>query len=148
MAVGHGADTGFMTSSSDINPDQALADDAAMLAFARFLHDGVRPRRRTLWFVMLDRERRPLPVIVPIDHVPDEPEVLMVSNLGQAWHEILQDEPGSSVVLMLERPGPAAASFDDLAWRVALRSAAEEHGITLAAFFLATADGVRPLTPD
>lgn len=137
-----------MTTSSDIIPDQPLADDAALLAFARFLHDGVTPRRRTLWFVMLDHRRCPLPVIVPIDHVPDEPDVLMVSNLGQAWHEILRDEPGSSVVLMLERPGPAVASFDDLAWRAALRSAAAEHGITLAGFFLATAHGVRPLTPD
>jgi len=137
-----------MTISSDIIPDQPLADDAALLAFAKFLHDGVAPRRRTLWFVMLDRERRPLPVIVPIDHVPDEPDALMVSNLGRAWHEILQDEPGSSVVLMLERPCPAVASFDDLAWRVALRAAAAEHGITLAAFFLATAHGVGPLTPD
>jgi hypothetical protein len=137
-----------MTTSSDIIPDQPLADDAALLAFAKFLHDGVVPRRRTLWFVMLDRERRPLPVIVPIDHVPDEPDVLMVRNLGQAWHEILQDEPGSSVVLMLERPGQGAASFDDLAWRAVLRSAAAEHGVTLAAFFLATADGVSPLTPD
>lgn len=137
-----------MTTSSDIIPDQPLADDAALLAFVRFLHDGVTPRRRTLWFVMLDHRRRPLPVIVPIDHVPDEPDVLMASNLGQAWHEILRDEPGSSVVLMLERPGPAVASFDDLAWRAALRSAAAEHGITLAGFFLATAHGVRPLTPD
>lgn len=136
-----------MTTSSEIIPDQPLADDAALLAFAKFLHDGVTPRRRTLWFVMLDRHRRPLPVIVPIDHVPDEPDVLMVSNLGQAWHEILRDEPGSSVVLMLERPGPAAASEDDLAWRAALRSAAAEHGISLAAFFLTTADGVCPLAP-
>ena len=137
-----------MVTSNEIIPDQPLADDASLLAFARFLHDGVAPRRRTLWFVMLDRERRPLPVIVPIDHVPDEPDVLTVGNLGHAWHEILRDEPGSSVVLMLERPGPAAASFDDLAWRAALRSAAAEHGIKLAAFFLATAHGVRPLPPD
>ena len=137
-----------MASSSDIIPDQALTDDAALLAFARFLHDGVTPRRRTLWFVMLDRERRPLPVIVPVDHVPDEPDPLLVGNLGQAWQEILQDEPGASVLLMLERPGPAAGSFDDLAWRAALHTAAAGHGLTLAAFFLATADGVRPLTPD
>lgn len=136
-----------MATSTDIIPGQPLADDAALLAFARFLHDGVRPRRRTLWFVMLDRERRPLPVIVPIDDVPDAPEVLMVDNLGQAWHEILQDEPGASLLLMLERPGPAAASLDDLAWRAALDSAAAGHGLTLAAFFLATADGVSTLTP-
>ncbi|MFD2796963.1 hypothetical protein ACFS27_25625 [Promicromonospora vindobonensis] len=137
-----------MTSSSDINPDQPLLDDAALLALATFLHDGVRPRRRTLWFVMLDRERRPLPVVVPVDHVPDEPEPLLVRNLGRAWHEILQDEPGASLLLMLERPGPAAGSFDDLAWRAALQAVAAGHGLTLAAFFLATADGVAPLGPD
>jgi len=137
-----------MTTSNDIIPDQPLADDAALLAFAKFLHDGVTPRRRTLWFVMLDGERRPLPVIVPIDHVPNEPDVLMVDNLGHAWREILQDEPGASILLMLERPGSAAASFEDHAWRVALRAAAAEHDLTVAAFFLATADGVAALAPD
>jgi hypothetical protein len=137
-----------MTSSSEIIPDQPLRDVAALLAFATFLHDGVRPRRRTLWLVLLDGERRPLPVIVPVDHVPEEPDALMVSNLGRAWREILLGEPGASVLLMLERPGPAAPSFDDLAWRAALGATAAEHGVGLAAFFLATADGVRPLTPD
>jgi hypothetical protein len=136
-----------MTASNEIIPCQPLADDAALLAFARFLHDGVTPRNRTLWFVMLDRERRPLPVIVPIDHVPDEPEALLVSNLGQAWQEILRDEPGASLLLMLERPGPATGSSDDLAWRAALEAAAVGHGLVLAAFFLATADGVAPVGP-
>lgn len=137
-----------MTTSNEIIPEQPLLDDAALLAFAAFLHDGVRPRRRTLWLVLLDGERRPLPVIVPVDHVPDEPDPVMVSNLGQAWHEILLGEPGASVLLMLERPGPAEPSADDLAWRVALRGAAAEHGLALAGFFLATADGVRALPPD
>ena len=137
-----------MTSPSDIIPDQPLADDAALLAFANFLHDGVRPRRRTLWFVMLDGERRPLPVIVPVDHVPDEPDLRLVSDLGRAWREILQCEPGAAILLMLERPGSSAASFEDHAWRVALRAAAAEHDLAVAAFFLATADGVVALAPD
>lgn len=137
-----------MTSSNEIIPDQPLVDDAALLAFANFLHDGVTPRRRTLWFVMLDGERRPLPVIVPVDHVPDEPDPHMVNDLGRAWREILQGEPGASILLMLERPGSAAASFEDHAWRVALRAAAGEHDLAVAAFFLATADGVVALSPD
>ncbi len=137
-----------MTSSSDIIPDQPLADDAALLAFATFLHDGVRPRCRTLWFVMLDGERRPLPVIVPVDHVPDEPDVRVVNDLGRAWREILQGEPGASILLMLERPGSSVASFEDHAWLVALRAVAAEHDLAVAAFFLATADGVAALAPD
>jgi hypothetical protein len=137
-----------MTSSSEIIPDQPLADDAALLAFATFLHDGVTPRCRTLWFVMLDGERRPLPMIVPVDHVPDEPDARMANELGHAWREILHGEPGASILLMLERPGSAATSFADHAWRVALRAAAAEHDLAVAAFFVATADGVVPLAPD
>lgn len=137
-----------MTASNDIIPNQPLADDTALLAFARFLHDGVVPRRRTLWLVLLDGERRPLPVIVPVDHVPEKPDPILVSTLGRAWYDMLLGEPGASVLLMLERPGPAAASFDDLAWRAALAGAATGHGLSLAGFFLATVDGVRPLTPD
>lgn len=136
-----------MALSSEIIPDQPLVDDAALLAFATFLHGGITPRRRTLWLVLLDGERRPLPVIVPVDHVPDQPDLLMVGELGRAWSEILLGEPGGSVVLLLERPGPAAPSSDDLAWRAALRGAAVEHGFALAAFFLATADGVSPVLP-
>lgn len=137
-----------MTSASEIIPNQPLTDDAALLAFARFLHDGVTPRWRTLWFVMLDGERRPLPVIVPVDHVPDEPDVRMVNELGRAWHGIGQGEPGASILLMLERPGSADASVEDHAWRVALGAAAVEHDLTVAAFFVATADGVVVLAPD
>jgi len=145
LALADQGDTEDMTPSIDIIPDQPLADDAALLAFARFLHDGVTPRRRTLWLVLLDGERRPLPVIVPVDHVPEEPEPLMVSNLGRAWSEILLGEPDASVLLMLERPGPAEPSLGDHAWRAALHAVAAEHGLRLAGFFLATADGVRPL---
>ena len=131
-----------MTSLSWIIPDQPLSDDAALLAFATCLHDGVTPRWRTLWFVMLDGERRALPLIVPVDHVPEEPDVRMVNELGHAWREMLHGEPGASIVLMLERPGAADASFEDRAWAVALRAAAAEHDLAVAGFFLASADGV------
>lgn len=134
-----------MTALSEFIPDHPLADDEALLAFARFLHGGIRPRRRTLWFVLLDGERRPLPVIVPVDLVPDEPEMLAVNNLSRVWHDILGGEPGASVFVMLERPGTATASITDHAWFVALRDAAVRHGLALAAFFLATADDVARL---
>ncbi|MEV0891488.1 hypothetical protein [Promicromonospora sp. NPDC050262] len=137
-----------MTASSEIIPDQPLVDDAALLAFANLLHGGIRPRRRTLWFALLDGARRPLPMVVPVDLVPDEPDALLTSNLGRAWHEILRGEPGASVLLVLERPGSPYASPEDHAWHAALRSAAAEHGLTVAAFFLATADGVAALAPD
>ncbi|MFD6447987.1 hypothetical protein ACFWEJ_22985 [Promicromonospora sp. NPDC060204] len=52
------------------------------------------------------------------------------------------------MVVLLERPGPGDPSFEDRAWHVALRSAAAEHGLAVAAFFLATADGVAALAPE
>lgn len=137
-----------MTALSEFIPDQPLADDEALLAFAEFLHGGIRPRRRTLWFVLLDGERRPLPMIVPVDLVPELPDPFVVGNLGRTWHQILRGEPGASVVLLLERPGPGNPSFEDRAWHAALRSTAAERGLTVAAFFLATADGVAALAPD
>lgn len=137
-----------MTASSEIIPDHPLADDAALLAFAHLLHGGIRPRRRTLWFALLDGERRPLPVLVPVDLVPELPDPVPVGNLGRAWHQILRGEPGASVVVVLERPGPGDPSFEDRAWHMALRSAAAEQELTVAAFFLATADGVAALAPE
>lgn len=137
-----------MTASSEIIPDEPLVDDAALLALANLLHGGIRPRRRTLWFALLDGERRPLPMVVPVDLVPELPDLIGVGNLGRAWHQILRGEPGASVVVVLERPGPGDPSFEDRAWHVALRSAATEHGLTVAAFFLATVDGVAALAPE
>ncbi|MFI2362553.1 hypothetical protein [Promicromonospora sp. NPDC019610] len=137
-----------MTASSEIIPGHPLVDDAALLAFAHLLHGGIRPRRRTLWFALLDGERRPLPVVVPVDLVPELPDPIGVGNLGRVWHQILRGEPGASVVVVLERPGPGDPSFEDRAWHAALRSAAADQGLTVAAFFLATADGVAALAPE
>ncbi|MGW2093307.1 hypothetical protein [Promicromonospora sukumoe] len=137
-----------MTASSEIIPDRPLVDDEALLALANLLQGGIRPRRRTLWFVLLDGERRPLPLVVHVDLVPELPDPAGLGNLGRSWHQVLRGEPGASVLLVLERPGPGDPSFEDRAWHAALRSAAAEQGLTVAAFFLATADGVAALAPE
>lgn len=137
-----------MTASSEIIPDHPLVDDAALLALANLLQGGIRPRRRTLWFVLLDGERRPLRLVVHVDLVPELPDPSGVGALGRSWHQILRGEPGASVLLVLERPGPGDPSYEDRAWHAALRTTAAEHGLTVAAFFLATADGVAALAPD
>ncbi|GAB3161101.1 hypothetical protein GCM10027059_10420 [Myceligenerans halotolerans] len=137
-----------MTLVTTIRPGQRLSDDESLLALAEFLHQDVRPRDRSLWFALLDSERRMLPAVVPFHGLSPEPEVPFVARLGYVWSAALGAVTGASTVLMLERPGAEAVRDSDRTWHAALRASAAEVGLGVAGFFLATADGVRPLTPD
>ncbi|WP_344099363.1 hypothetical protein [Myceligenerans crystallogenes] len=139
-----------MTTFTPIQPGDLLPDDESLLALAEFLHHGVRPRMRSLWFALLGPRRRLLPVIAQFEELPAEPGVPFVAQLGRIWADAAPPAPAppASIVLMLERPGAEAVQDSDRVWRAALHAAAAESGIEVAGFFLATADGVRPLTPD
>lgn len=89
-----------------------------------------------------------LPAIVPFHGLPEEPELSFVARLGYIWAATLGAITRASTVLLLERPGAEAIRDSDRAWYGALHASASGVGIGVAGFFLATADGVRPLTPD
>ncbi|MBL0884876.1 hypothetical protein [Myceligenerans indicum] len=137
-----------MTFIAPIKPGTCLNDDESLLALAEFLHQDVLPRERSLWFAMLDSERRMLPAVVPFHDLPADPELPFVARLGYLWATVLGAVSGASTVLMLERPGAEAVRDSDRAWHAALHAAAAEVRIGVAGFFLATADGVRPLAQD
>jgi hypothetical protein len=103
--------------------------------------------RQSLWLFFLDRNQHQLPVVVPIDDVPDDPEPELVGNLCYIVAEVLGDsEPEGSVVFVLTRPGPAVPDEGDRTWRDRLRDAAAEHRARIRMTCLATPDGVVPLT--
>jgi hypothetical protein len=103
--------------------------------------------RQTLWLFFLDRNQQQLPVVVPIDDVPDDPDPELVGSLCFIIAEVLGDaEPKGSVVLVLTRPGAAAPGYADRTWRDRLKDAADEHGARIRMMCLATPDGVVPLT--
>ncbi|GAB4084133.1 hypothetical protein GCM10028784_07630 [Myceligenerans cantabricum] len=137
-----------MALNASIRPGQRLTDDESLLALAEFLHQGIRPRERSLWCTLLDSERRLLPAVVPFDGLPTEPEVPFAARLGYIWAAALGPVTRASTVLMLERPGAETVRDSDRAWRTTLHAAAAEVRIAVAGFFLATADGVRPLAQD
>ncbi|MBE1877380.1 hypothetical protein [Myceligenerans pegani] len=137
-----------MAPITTIRPGQRLADDESLLALAEFLHHGVRPRERSLWLAMLDSERRMLPAVVPFHGLAADPGLPFVARLGYVWAAVLGAITRASTVLVLERPGAEAVRDSDRAWHAALHASAAEVGIGVAGFFLATTDGVRPLTPD
>lgn len=137
-----------MTTFTSVRPGDVVPDDQSLLTLAEFLHHGVRPRTRSLWFALLDRHRRLLPVVAQFERLPPEPDVPLVAQVGAIWTDVAPPGSGTGIVLMLERPGAEAVQDPDRSWRAALRAAAAETGIEVAGFFLATADGVRPLTAD
>lgn len=103
-------------------------------------------RRQSLWLFFLDRNQQQLPVVVPIDDVPDDPDPELVGNLCFIVSEVLGDsEPQGSVVFVLTRPGPVMPEEPDRTWRDRLRDAAAEHGARIRMMCLATPEGVVPL---
>lgn len=103
--------------------------------------------RHSLWLFFLDANDVQLPVIVPIDDVPDDPDPELVRNLCWIIAEVLgENEPDGSVVITLTRPGPAVPDGADQIWRERLRDGAAAHSACVRMMCLATPDGVVPLT--
>lgn len=137
-----------MTSSHIIRLEEPLPDDESLLALAEYLHHDVRPVQRSLWFAVLDADRRLRPEIAQFEDLPTEPDTPFVARLGEIWAGLLDAPATAQLVLMLERPGAETVQNSDRAWHTALRAAANETGTRVGGFFLATSGGVRPLAPD
>jgi len=78
------------------------------------------PSRRTLFLAWLRRDGSMVPLVMPVEDVPLEPDRASLANLV-AVHATVADtedlDPGDlHVALLLERHGPAGLSPDDHAW--------------------------------
>jgi hypothetical protein len=105
-------------------------------------------RRHSLWLFFFDREMRQMPVVVPIDDVPDRPDPQLVGNTCWIITQVLADtEPGGSAVIALTRPGPAKFGAIERHWHSALVDQGRRHGTPLRMLCLATSDGTRELAP-
>lgn len=102
----------------------------------------------SLWVLWFDSEGRQLPLIVPVDELPDELDERLVWNLMQIVAETLELAPGGSVALCLTRPGDPAVSGRDRSRGRALLRAGAVADVRLAPLHLATPNRVRPLTAD
>ena len=103
--------------------------------------------RRSLWLVLLDRDDRTLPTAIPIDDLPAEPDALLCRNLRKILDDLASTGPVRSGLLLLCRPGAAAANANDHRWAAALRA---EVGTELCRWpvHLATPAGVQSLEAD
>lgn len=103
--------------------------------------------RRSLWLVFLDLRGRTLPVIVPIDDIPAEPDPRMIRNLASVVDGVVADGEAASVVLLLSRPGGTSMTAQDRRWAQSLRSAIGPH-LSPWPIHLATTDCVQTFAPD
>ena len=104
-------------------------------------------RDRSLWLLFLAAVQ--LPVVVPIDEVPADPDPATAGSICEVVARVLDDAaPGGSVVIALVRDNGRGLNDSDQQWLTALRAAAARTGVHLRMICLATRDGVRRLEPD
>lgn len=102
--------------------------------------------RRQLWVMFLDENEVQLPVLMPIEGIPTEPEE--GDRLSRALRELVDGVGAHSVILVLERYGGQELTASDIAWARALHDAAVAADIRLCAILLSHHRGVRWVAQD
>jgi hypothetical protein len=101
---------------------------------------------QSLWLFLLDRDDIMLPVVVPLDDVPDFPEFDLVGNVCSMITRILGEHGDQgSVVIVLSRPGPPVIGDVDRYWSRALTEGGRASGLEIRMLCVATRDGILAL---
>jgi hypothetical protein len=98
--------------------------------------------RRQLWTLFFDADDVQLPMLVPLDGVPELPDGPAVEHWGDALDEVAAEFGVATVVFVLERPGAARPTCSDLAWRAALVALGDARRYGVRAVVARATDGV------
>lgn len=102
--------------------------------------------RSTLWMLLLKDDGLVLPVVVPVDDIPERP-TSGIEGLTEMLHHVVP--PGGSVAFLLSRPGPdAPLSPAEKAWTRALAVVSSQVGATVWPVHRANDDALRVCSPD
>jgi len=102
---------------------------------------------RSIWLLFLSASGVQLPVVVPIDGVPEQPDLTTARSLCWVIAEALRNNvPGGHAIVVLTRPGSGSADDADRAWAIALHRAAHDRAASLRLVCLATPSGVGRLS--
>jgi hypothetical protein len=133
----------------DLDLTAPLLTDMDVLRRVDRLVDQHSRRNRTLWLLFVSSDRVLLPVVVPIDGVPERPDPQFVGNMCFVIADVLAHQvPGGTAVVVLTRPGSETVDDTDRYWFRTIHGAAREHGASLRMLCLATQTSVRQLTVD
>lgn len=76
----------------------------------------------SLWHLFLDADDRLLPVLVPIDDLPAEPDLTMLRTLKAIVGDLVGNGYAASVAMLLSRPGPSSMCEQDRRWARGVRA--------------------------
>jgi hypothetical protein len=126
-----------------------LRTDEDVLRRIDLLIDQDARQWRSIWLLFLSATGVQLPVVVPIDGVPERPDLTTARSLCWVIAEALHHNvPGGHAVVVLTRPAAGPADDADLDWAATLHRAAGDRGASLRMVCLATPSGVCLLTAD
>jgi hypothetical protein len=124
-----------------------LRTDEDVLRRIDLLVDQDARQERSIWLMFLSATGVQLPVVVPINGVPEYPDLTTARSLCWVIAEALRDNvPGGHAVVVLTRPGGGRADDADRNWAATLHRAAGDRGAALRMVCLATPSGVGRLT--
>jgi hypothetical protein len=124
-----------------------LRTDEDVLRRIDLLIDQDARQLRSIWLLFLAASGVQLPVVVPIDGVPEYPDLTTARSLCWVVAEALRENvPGGHAVVVLTRPGAGVADDADRDWARTLHRAAGDRGASLRMVCLATPFGVCPLS--
>ncbi len=103
--------------------------------------------RRQLWTLFFDADDVALPLMVPLEGVPDAPDPAALEHYGDALDAVAAEFGAASVAFVLERPGPGVSSPSDHHWGDALAGLGRHHAFEVRPVLLCGDAGVTVLDP-
>ncbi len=103
--------------------------------------------KRTLWLLFLRPDDYPCGVIVPIEDVPGEPDLDVITALERILDDVVAAQDVGSVPVLLSRPGPSAMTDRDRRWAATLRDGLGRH-LGRWPVHLATYERLQVFAPD
>jgi hypothetical protein len=125
-----------------------VVTDADVLARVDVIIEPESRKPLTLWVFFLNPDGTQPMVIMPIDDIPEQPDVEDGEFVFQMLSHLYgPDSPDGSLILTISRDGTTAPTEGDRRWLRALQHGVAEYAAPVRMFCLATPEGVRDLGP-
>ena len=107
-----------------------------------------RANRRQLWLIFLDEYDVQLPLLIPIDGLPSQPDAAGTTAVVTNVLELMDEIGAVGLVMVWERYGPSTLTPQDTAWAQSMAAACLGARLRLRAMLLSHRSGVRWIAPD
>ncbi|OII27115.1 hypothetical protein [Frigoribacterium sp. MCBA15_019] len=103
--------------------------------------------RRQLWTLFFDDDDVPLPLMVPLEGIPEVPDTSALDHYGDALAAVATEFGAGTVAFVLERVGAATPRPSDRRWAEGLHALGRGRPFEVRPVLLCVDDGVSVLDP-